>query len=56
MRDNSKIRQVAKEYIKNHTLTSDQREKLIRDKLERGIQYALQHRQREDLIRDREYR
>lgn len=40
MIDNERKRQRALEYIKTHTLSPEQRRKMIWDKLERGIVYA----------------
>ena len=40
-------------FTTEHTLNEDQRHKLIQDKLERGVQYALLNQKREVLIRDR---
>jgi len=44
---------VAKEYLKRHTLTEEQRRKMIADKLDRGIRQAILYRQRESQIQAR---
>jgi hypothetical protein len=53
MKDTERRIFVAKEYAKRHTLTDEQRRKMIAEKLERGIQLALLYGKPESRIQTR---